>query len=145
RCWKESSSFTQKMLPTFMAENPELTSSWDVVFDNRGQLTEPHTGRRVDLGTLGVRGDIAPWHGGGFREEDVAPAADHECPTVGPRHRYQFVLFVEKQGFDQLLARAQISARYDLPIMSTKGMSVTAARQLVERLSELGVTILVLR
>jgi DNA topoisomerase VI subunit B len=145
RCWKKSSSFTQKMLPTFMAENPELTSSWDVVFDNRGQLTEPHTGRRVDLGTLGVREYIAQWDEEDFGEEVLAPTVDHDYPTVGPRHRYKFVLFVEKQGFDQLLARAEISARYDLPIMSTKGMSVTAARHLVEQLSERGVTILVWR
>jgi DNA topoisomerase VI subunit B len=145
RCWKKSSSFTQKMLPTFMAENPELTSSWDVVFDNRGQLTEPHTGRRVDLGTLGVRKYIAQWEKAGFAEHVLAPTLHHDCPTIGPRHRYNFVLFVEKQGFDHLIDRALIQVRYDLPVMSTKGMSVTAARQLVERLSELGVTILVLR
>jgi hypothetical protein len=54
-------------------------------------------------------------------------------------------LFIEKQGFDSLLEHAEIARRYDLAIMSTKGMSVTAARQLVERLSEEGVTILVLR
>jgi hypothetical protein len=33
---------------------------------------------------------------------------------------------------------AQIAERYDLALMSTKGMSVTAARQLVEALLEQG-------
>src|SRR5262249_38609794 len=44
-----------------------------------------------------------------------------------------------------LLERAQIARRFDVAIMSTRGMSVTAARQLVDSLSEKGVTILVLR
>ena len=44
-----------------------------------------------------------------------------------------------------MLAQAQIAERYDLAIMSTKGMSVTAARYLVAELSKQGVTILCLR
>src|SRR5262249_25140282 len=65
--------------------------------------------------------------------------------TSGPRNRYRFALFVEKEGFDPLLERAQIARRYDLALMSTKGMTVTAYRRLIERLTEQGVTILVLR
>jgi hypothetical protein len=44
----------------------------------------------------------------------------------------------------QMLERADIANRYDIAIMSTKGMSVTASRHLVEELSRQGVTILVL-
>jgi hypothetical protein len=51
---------------------------------------------------------------------------------------------VEKEGFDPLLERAQIAERYDVAPMSTKGMSVVAARQLVEDLCREGVTLLVL-
>ena len=47
--------------------------------------------------------------------------------------------------FDALLKASNVATRYDLAIMSTKGMSNTAARQLVERLSDEGVTILVAR
>jgi hypothetical protein len=65
--------------------------------------------------------------------------------TRGPHARYQYALFVEKEGFNALFSKIQLAERYDLAIMSTKGMSVTAARALVERLSEHGVTILVLR
>ena len=54
-------------------------------------------------------------------------------PT-GPRHRYGAVLFLEKEGFEPLLDAARIAERYDLAIMSTKGMSVTASRTLVETL-----------
>jgi hypothetical protein len=52
---------------------------------------------------------------------------------------------VEKEGFDPLWEAVNLADRYDMAIMSTKGMSVTAARQLVDELSKQGVTILVLR
>jgi len=77
--------------------------------------------------------------------DDVAGMElDHACPTIGPGNRYRFALFIEKEGFNPLLEKARIAERYDLAIMSTKGMSTTACRQLVEELTEAGVTILVL-
>ena len=57
--------------------------------------------------------------------------------------RYRTVLFIEKEGFEPLLRKARIAERFDCGIMSTKGMSVTAARALVEQLSRDGVRILV--
>jgi hypothetical protein len=142
KSWKKSSYFTQKLLPDFLEAHPDLTASWDVVFDDRGHLIEPHTQHRVGLGTLAVRGYIRRWHADVPSEID-AIELDHRCPTMGPANRYAYALFIEKEGFYPLLEAAQIAERYDLTIMSTKGMSVTAARQLVETLSEQGVTILV--
>jgi DNA topoisomerase VI subunit B len=143
-CWAKSSYFTQTLLPAFIEAHPGLTADWNVVFDARGRLIEPHTGRRIDLGTLEVRNYIQTW---------TSTCPDHpsgilvpsRCPTQGPANRYGFALFVEKEGFYPLLERYRIADRYDVAIMSTKGMSVTAARELVDRLSEQGVTILVLR
>ena len=57
-----------------------------------------------------------------------------KADTMGPEGRYSAVLFLEKEGFTQILEAARIAERYDLAIMSTKGMSVTAARILVEEL-----------
>jgi hypothetical protein len=144
KCWKRSSYFTQTLLPDFITANPELTAAWNVVFDGRGHLVEPHTGRRIDLGTLAVRQYVRSWLPS-FTEDPPVPEVAAGVPTSGPANRYRFVLFVEKEGFDQLLAEARVRERFDLPIMSTKGMSVTAARELVDELSGLGVTILVLR
>ena len=45
------------------------------------------------------------------------------------------MLFVEKEGFDPLLKAAGIAERFDVAIMSTKGMSTTAARLLLDRLA----------
>ncbi|MGD9894961.1 MAG: ATP-binding protein [Dehalococcoidia bacterium] len=126
--WKHDSYFTQTLLPDFIDEHPDLTAGWDVVYDARGHLVEPHSGRRVPLGTLEVRQYIADWQRG-----------------AGPQHRYNSALFVEKEGFSPLLERMQIAERFDLAIMSTKGVSVIAARELIDHLSQRGVTILVVR
>jgi hypothetical protein len=55
-----------------------------------------------------------------------------EFPTFGPRSRFNNVLFIEKEGFLPLLDKAQLATRFDLAIMSTKGLSSTAARRLME-------------
>jgi DNA topoisomerase VI subunit B len=144
RCWKNSSYFTQVLLPNYMKENPETTRDWDVVFDARGHLIEPHTRTRVELGTLEVRKYIAGWTNGALPEV-ANPSVSGEITTVGPQNRFKFALFVEKEGFEPLFERVNLADRYDVMIMSTKGMSVTAARHLVEHLSMRGVTILVAR
>jgi DNA topoisomerase VI subunit B len=142
KCWKRSSYFTQELLPDFIEEHPDLTATWDVVFDDRGHLIEPHTQHRIGLGTLAVRDYIGGWHA--KVPTDVGSTElDHDCPTMGPVNRHRFVLFLEKEGFYPLLEVAQIAERYDIAIMSTKGMSVTAARRLVDDLSQQGVTVLV--
>jgi hypothetical protein len=141
--FKHSSSFTQGVLPDFVEQHPDITKNWDVVYDDRGHFAEPHTDRRLGIGTLAVREYMRGWkHDMDDSLEDIGLRSDIE--TCGPTNRYNFVLFVEKEGFDALLASAQIQERYDLSLMSTKGMSVTACRQLAERLSERGVTVLVL-
>ncbi len=139
--WKSSDRFTQHLLPDYITENPKQCASWDVVFDERGHFQEPHTGNRIGVGTLAVRGYINGWHEA-IANPEIRLSSHLE--TKGPALRYRFVLFVEKEGFDPILEKANIAKRFDLALMSTKGMSVTAARQLVERLSEEGVTIFVL-
>ena len=57
-----------------------------------------------------------------------------DFPTKGPTNRFGAVLFIEKEGFDEMLKAARIAERYDIAVMSTKGMSVKAARLLVDRL-----------
>jgi hypothetical protein len=51
---------------------------------------------------------------------------------------------VEKEGFNELLESAQIAERFDVAIMSTKGMSNTAARTLIDDLALAQVRVLVL-
>jgi hypothetical protein len=51
----ESKYITQTLLPDFETEHTERTKGWDVTYDARGSLIEPHTGLQVGLGTLEVR------------------------------------------------------------------------------------------
>ena len=124
--------FTQTLLPAYVEQHPEVTSTWHVVFDDRGNFIEPHTEHNVPLGTVEVRQYL------GERPAAKAPAASTArslSPTTGPENRYSAVLFIEKEGFNALLAQARIAERFDIAIMSTKGMSTTAARLLLDRLA----------
>lgn len=124
--------FTQTLLPDYLSEHPEHNCKWDVVFDARGELLEPHTDRTVALSTLDVRSYL------GERpalRAAVELANDGDLfPTSGPGNRYRNILFVEKEGFASLLEAADIANRFDIAIMSTKGMSVIAAREMLDRL-----------
>ena len=125
--------FTQHLLPDYLQDHPEETALWDVVYDARGHLTEPHTGRSVPLGTVPVREYL-----GQRPNKPQRPRlhANGLYPTSGPQNRFRNVLFVEKEGFDELFEAVGLAERYDLAIMSTKGMSVVAARQLLDELAE---------
>jgi hypothetical protein len=133
--------FTQTLLPDYVEKHSEETSEWDIVFDARGTFIEPHTGREVSLGTIEVRQYL------GDRSR-LGPAVEltysKKFPTKGPTNRYSNLLFIEKEGFELLLRAAHIPERYDIAIMSTKGMSTTAARMLIDRLSPQLTNVLVL-
>jgi DNA topoisomerase VI subunit B len=122
---KRSSTFTQRHLPEYLENHPEQTAGWNVVFDKRGELIEPHDGRRIGLGTVEVRDYIRGL-------------------TNRPPDGYRFVLMIEKAGFEELLEHLQIADRFDLALAWTKGMTTTACRELIDGLSGLGVTTLLL-
>jgi hypothetical protein len=54
--------------------------------------------------------------------------------TNGPSGNFGAVVFIEKEGFAPILEAARIAERFDVAIMSTKGMSVTAARLLADEM-----------
>jgi hypothetical protein len=118
--------FTQQLLPNYINARGV---PWDIVFDDRGHFREPHTGRSIGLGTLAVRDYLGNMHEPQFDEAEFSEA---EVKTYGPECRFGAVLFIEKEGFLPLLQQAGIAKRYDLGVMSTKGMSNTAARRLVD-------------
>jgi hypothetical protein len=129
--------FTQTLLPDFIDEYG-LENDWNVAYDARGQLLEPHTRAGADLGTLDVRRYLAS---GVAETKVVGTRLRSAFPTHGPTNRYGAILFIEKEGFGALLKSARIAERYDVALMSTKGMSVVASRRLVDRL---GIPLLVL-
>jgi hypothetical protein len=132
--------FTQQLLPEYVEY---AGVAWNIVYDARGNFTEPHTKTRVPLGTLQVRQYLAliQRHRVGDSKFDVR---ENGYPTLGPINRFGAILFIEKEGFGPLFKAVKLAERHDLAIMSTKGMSVTAARELVDEVCRLGVPLLVL-
>jgi hypothetical protein len=124
------SYFSQTLLIEYMEEHD--CDHWDVVWDARGRFIEPHTGIETPLGTLEVRQYLG-------ERPSFQPAYSFSSassfPTRGAKNRFRNVLFVEKEGFHPLLQAARLQERFDVAVMSTKGMSVTAARKLVDELT----------
>jgi hypothetical protein len=125
--------FTQTLLPEYMEIYRDKCKDWYVAYDPRGHFHEPHTEYEVPLGTLDVQQhlrDIAKHE----VKEPTFNVCEKRYPTLGPENRYCNILFIEKEGFMPLFRAVQLAERYDIAIMSTKGMSVTAARELIDEL-----------
>jgi len=135
--------FIQTVLKDFLEKNPELTADWDIAFDDRGHFVEPHTGHMIGLGTLAVRGYIEGVHDLKVQGAGVASA---RIITRGPDGCFGALLYIEKEGFLPLFEQVQLAARFDIGIMSSKGMSVTAARKLADEICHAyNIPLLVLR
>jgi hypothetical protein len=123
----DDSYFTQTLLPDYIRDND---LGWNVVYDERGHLDEPHTNVRIGLGTLSVDRYIDDIADPELIKTHLSPP---RVDTKGPDGRYGAILFIEKEGFLPLLEQAQLAERFDLAVMSTKGMSVTAARRWIDQ------------
>jgi 5S rRNA maturation endonuclease (ribonuclease M5) len=112
----------------------ERSPNWRVVWDARGHFTEPHTDHRIGVGGIEVMKYIESWTSE-FLEDDL-DFLDEMVQTKGPGNRFGSALFIEKEGFDQILEEAKFAERYDMAIISTKGNPVKAACDLLNRLQE---------
>src|SRR5262245_24527095 len=130
--------FSQTLLPDYIDEHGV---DWNVVYDARGHFIEPHTNRRIGCGTIEVGNYLHA-----VKEPKVVPAefADANVNIVGPSAGFSAILFCEKEGFAPLFKAVKLADRYDLMIISTKGVSVTAARQLIDHICGAGLQLFVL-
>jgi hypothetical protein len=119
--------FSQVLLPDYIEEHGV---DWNVVYDARGHFIEPHTNRRIGCGTIEVGNYLHA-----KKEPGINPAefSDAGIETIGPAGCIAGVLFCEKEGFNPLFRAVNLADRYDLMIISTKGVSVTAARRLIDQ------------
>jgi hypothetical protein len=119
--------FTQRLLPDYIEVHG--CYDWKVVYDARGHFEEPHTNLRLGCGTLEVDNYLAAMKEPGI----VAPEfSDAAVSIIGPSGGYGAVLYIEKEGFDALFKAVDLANRHDLLIISNKGLSVTAARKLID-------------
>jgi hypothetical protein len=135
----KSNYFTQTLLPDYISRKKPF---WDVAYDDRGHMTEPHTNRSIGLGTLNVRAYLRQIRDPKFT---LASFKNPFVDTYGPQGCYGALLYIEKEGFMTLFRETKLAERYDIAIMSSKGVSVTAARKLAEEVcSRHGIPLLIL-
>ena len=78
----------------------------------RGSIYHPHRGETITLGTLMVE--------------------DYKRPVW----TFNKLVYIEKEGFSEALKDARWAERYDCMLMSSKGFTTRAARDLVDKLAE---------
>ena len=120
--------FSQTLLPDYIEEQGV---DWNVVYDARGHFEEPHTNRRIGCGTIEVGNYLHA-----MKEPRIVSAgfSDANVDVIGPSGGISAVMFCEKEGFNPLFRAINLANRFDLMIISTKGVSVTAARQLIDEI-----------
>jgi len=118
--------FSQTLLPDYIEEHGV---DWDVVYDARGHCEEPHTNRNIGCGTIQVDNYLRAMTGPEIVEADFSGAS---VDVIGPEGGFSAVLFCEKEGFNPLFKAVNLANRHDLMIVSNKGVSVTAARKLID-------------
>jgi len=97
------------VLTNYENENGEIEGMYR---EPRGSIYHPHRGETIMLGTLSVE--------------------NYERPTW----IFNKVLYVEKEGFSEALKDSGWPERHDCTLMSSKGFTTRAARDLVDKLAE---------
>jgi len=131
-----SQYFTQKLLKDYVEQHGGLAR---LVYDDRGHISEPYTGKVVGLGGAAVSTYISQFTNGTAINAMTLP--ELRLRTVGPNLRYHGVLFIEKEGFDEILRESGLLKRFDLALASSKGMPVSALCDALGSLHGRGCTI----
>jgi hypothetical protein len=97
------------IITDFEAEHGEIPGMYR---EPRGSIYHPHRGETIALGTLMVE--------------------DYERPVW----TYNKVVYVEKEGWSEALKAVRWSERQDCMLMSSKGFTTRAARDLIDKLAE---------
>jgi hypothetical protein len=121
--------FSQVLLPDYIEEHG--CHDWKVVYDARGHFEEPHNNRRIGCGTIEVGNYLHA-----MKEPEIVPPefSDAAVDITGPSGGFGAIMYCEKEGFDPLFKAVDLANRYDLMIISNKGLSVTACRQLIDEI-----------
>ena len=97
------------IITDYEAENGEIPLMYR---EPRGSITHPHSGETITLGTLMVE--------------------NYERPAWS----FNKLLYIEKEGSQEALKQDGWMERHDCAVMSSKGFSTRAARDLIDKLAE---------
>ena len=104
----KTTNFTA-IITDYEAENGEIPRMYR---EPRGTIYHPHRGETITLGTLMVE--------------------DYERPLW----TFNKLVYIEKEGFSEALKEERWAERHDCALMSSKGFTTRAARDLVDKLAE---------
>ncbi len=124
----DSQYFTQNLLKDYIEA---FSPNWKIAWDARGHFREPHTNTAIGIGGIQVEEYIHGWHKDSSFISTETPGIKIKIDTKGPFCRFNSVLFIEKEGFDEILKDVKIDKKYDIAIMSTKGIPVKACCDLL--------------
>jgi hypothetical protein len=97
------------IITDYEAEHDEIPLMYR---EPRGSIYHPHIGETISLGTLMVE--------------------DYERPAW----TFNKVVYIEKEGFSEALKEVRWAERHDCMLMSSKGFTIRAAKDLVDKLAE---------
>jgi hypothetical protein len=138
----ERSRFCYVLLPQFIRQYAEITAGWRILYKPRGELIEPHTDRRVGLGTSEVATYRSGWTNGLLLGDiDVG---EWEPFTSGPHNRFGGVIVVEKGGIADVLRQVGLDRKHDVAIVGNEGQSVEAELKLVDACGRAAVPVFLL-
>jgi hypothetical protein len=131
--------FASDLLVKYLNRHRGTTKSWKITADPRGTFSIPNAGHevRIPCGTIQVENHLNKV-GCGCDPFDIDATLCTEWPSLAGGQRYQAVLYIEKEGFDPMMAEAKIAERFDIATLSCKGQSVVAARRLVDHVCRVG-------
>jgi hypothetical protein len=133
--------FANKLLAKYKNRNPDKVSKWKLTADPRGTLIIPNASSeiRVPVGTLAIENHLRKAGKSHGPFDDLEDLGIHiEWPSIAGGQRIQGLVYMEKEGFEPVMKEAKIAERFDVAILSCKGQSVVAARQLVDEMCAIG-------
>lgn len=116
-------TFSQEVLTEKFKSDSTLEEK--ILLDRRGFFTDPFTGVEMPVGTKDVLDYI--------HDKPVNKIITSEAKIYSiPIHlRFNKVLFIEKEGFNDILTRSGLVDELGLGIISTKGFGTRAAKKLI--------------
>ena len=137
--------YFMNILRCLRIDKPEMFGTWDILSDGRGHGRCPYSRQEIALGTHDVRSVVSS-QGASYvpavQIPKITVAADAVIGNV--KDHYSCALYVEKEGFNQLLDETGILRRYGVYLISGKGVPTDAARNLVTTFTECDLPTLVL-
>jgi hypothetical protein len=122
------------LLPEYLQTQPQQTRDWRIHFKARGNLREPHTRRKIPLGTAEVASYRRQWTNGESYTIDGGIIGPWEPDTCGPYNRYSALVIVEKEGIAGLLLEVELGELRDIAIVGNEGQSTEAGLALADAL-----------